>query len=236
MPVSDPPTAVDAIDDRTEFANSQVRISIFLGLLILTVFVLPSIGFGERHEKGYGLLVTVVLFCSGVSIAWRQKGFFYLSGLAAFVAVVATGCALWIPSYFWTLSGEIATIVSIVIIAWTLLAQIFQHEELTTPISIQAAIAVYLLFGAAWANGYLIAMQLNPHSFQSTVALSAASVNEWIYFSFVTLTTLGYGDIRPISQVARFLSIGEALTGQLYLAVLIAQLVGRRQTSGPGGR
>jgi hypothetical protein len=56
-------------------------------------------------------------------------------------------------------------------------------------------------------------------------------VEEWFYYSFVTLTTLGYGDITPLSRVARSLAIGEALTGQLYLAVLIARLIGLEMLS-----
>jgi hypothetical protein len=70
-------------------------------------------------------------------------------------------------------------------------------------------------------------MQQNPHSFQSTIALSSSSSEEWMYYSFVTLTTLGYGENTPKSQVARSLAIGEALVGQLYLAILIARLVGK---------
>jgi voltage-gated potassium channel Kch len=48
---------------------------------------------------------------------------------------------------------------------------------------------------------------------------------DWIYFSFITLTTVGYGDITPVHPIARTLAVGEALTGQLYLAVMIARLV-----------
>jgi voltage-gated potassium channel Kch len=51
------------------------------------------------------------------------------------------------------------------------------------------------------------------------------TVSAWIYYSFVTLTTLGYGDIVPVSRVARMLAVGEAVTGQLYLTVLVARLV-----------
>jgi voltage-gated potassium channel len=69
-------------------------------------------------------------------------------------------------------------------------------------------------------------MQLNPHSFQSTVGISSTSATEWYYYSYVTLTTLGYGEITPLTRVARVLAAGEAVTGQLYLAVLIARLIG----------
>jgi voltage-gated potassium channel Kch len=50
-------------------------------------------------------------------------------------------------------------------------------------------------------------------------------VQDWSYYSFVTLTTLGYGDITPVRPIARNLAITEALTGQLYLAVMLARLV-----------
>lgn len=88
----------------------------------------------------------------------------------------------------------------------------------------KGAIAVYLLLGLAWAHGYAIVDTLIPGSFHSTVG-SLFSVSEWYYYSFATLTTLGYGDIVPIKQVSRSLATGEALTGQLYLTVLIARLV-----------
>ena len=51
------------------------------------------------------------------------------------------------------------------------------------------------------------------------------SAIDWIYFSYVTLTTVGYGDITPVLPIARTLAVGEALAGQLYLAVMIARLV-----------
>lgn len=95
-----------------------------------------------------------------------------------------------------------------------------------TAVSIQAAIAAYLLFGLGWANAYLLVMQRNPHSFHSTVGLSSSSSVEWYYYNYVTLTTVGYGEITPLTRVARALATGEAVTGQLYLAVLIARLIG----------
>jgi voltage-gated potassium channel Kch len=55
-------------------------------------------------------------------------------------------------------------------------------------------------------------------------------VSEWYYYSYVTLTTLGYGEITSVTQVSRALAVGEALTGQLYLAVLIARLIGMEIT------
>jgi hypothetical protein len=231
MSVSEPPTIVEDTGDLPEPPESQIKISIFLSLLILTVFVLPAVGLGEHHEHRYGLIVSSVIFCSGASIAWRRRRLFFSSALVASIAVGTRLYALWVPGHFWILFSEMAMIAGILIICWTLLLQIFRNEGQVTRISIQAAIAVYLLFGNAWANAYLITEQQNPNSFKSTVSLSASSPEEWLYYSFVTLTTLGYGEITPQSQVARSLAIGEALTGQLYLAVLVARLIGKEMSS-----
>jgi voltage-gated potassium channel Kch len=229
---SDPPAVVGDDEDQPEIPEARIMIPIFLGLLILTVFVMPSLGFGEHHEQRYSIIVSSVLFCSGASIALHRRGLFLFSVIAAVVAVSAQVYALRIPSHFGILCSGMATLAATVVISWTLLLQIFRSKGPVTPVSLQAAIAVYLLFGTTWANAYVIAIQENPHSFQSTIALSSTSSEEWMYYSFVTLTTLGYGEITPRSQVARSLAIGEALVGQLYLAILIARLVGKEMSSG----
>jgi hypothetical protein len=93
---------------------------------------------------------------------------------------------------------------------------------------LSAGIATYLVLGMTWAMLYLLVSLLDPNAF--LLAGSAAAGNAFdgfdaMYFSFVTITTMGYGDISPVSPVARMLAVLEATTGVLYLAVLIARLV-----------
>jgi len=98
---------------------------------------------------------------------------------------------------------------------------------------ILGAICLYLLMGLIWAILYTL-MQLSfVDAFQNL-----GDNTEWftlfpdfIYFSFVTLTTLGFGDISPVQPVARFLVYLEAIVGQFYLAILVASLVGSRMSS-----
>jgi hypothetical protein len=90
-------------------------------------------------------------------------------------------------------------------------------------------IAGYLLIGYTWAFCYQLLMQQKPASihFEDTTAQNASGqMNELIDFSFVTLTTVGYGDVHAVHPVARSLAVAEALIGQLYVAILIASLVG----------
>jgi len=93
---------------------------------------------------------------------------------------------------------------------------------------LSAGIATYLVLGMTWGMLYLLVALLEPDAF--LLAATAAAGKSFdgfdaMYFSFVTITTMGYGDISPVSPVARMLAVLEATTGVLYLAVLIARLV-----------
>ena len=92
---------------------------------------------------------------------------------------------------------------------------------------IVGAVCVYLMLGVIWALAYSLVETVIPGSFAGLVEQSANSKwnPDWVYFSFVTLTTLGYGDILPLTLSARSLAYFEAIVGQFYLAVLVAGLV-----------
>ncbi len=87
------------------------------------------------------------------------------------------------------------------------------------------AVSVYLLIGLAWASMYAIVSLLDSAAISSSTE-QALTWNHCVYFSFVTLTTLGYGDVTPVSPYARSLVMVEAVIGPMYLAILIARLVG----------
>jgi hypothetical protein len=218
-------------DHTADTRESQINISVFLGLLILTVFIMPALGFGETDERWYGNVVSSVLLIAGISIAWHRRGLFIGSAIVGGIALLIRWIAFWNPGRHWIMRAEVATLVAVLVISFILLIRIFRRRGSITYTTIQAAISIYLLFGIAWANAYLLAIQSNPNSFRSAVSLSSTSPTAWLYYSYVTLTTLGYGEITPTSDVARVLAIGEALTGQLYLAVLVARLIGMQLIS-----
>ena len=89
------------------------------------------------------------------------------------------------------------------------------------------AVCIYLLLGVIWAVAYSVLEFISPGSFQGFALLEDRGWDsEWLYFSFVTMTTLGYGDISPISATARVLAYMQAVFGQFYVAILVAGLVG----------
>jgi hypothetical protein len=112
-----------------------------------------------------------------------------------------------------------------------ILGEVLRGEEVTRD-SIHGGICVYLLMGYAWALFYGLVEVVHPGSF-SISGLGAGDPvknSDLFFFSFVTLTTLGYGDMTPVSSQARSLAILEAVIGPLFIAVFIARLVGRIQT------
>jgi hypothetical protein len=101
---------------------------------------------------------------------------------------------------------------------------IVKENEVTTDL-IMAAASAYILLGLVWAHAYYLLEIFHPNSFKGSEKLGDDIWN-FYYYSFVTLTTMGYGDILGITKSARALSILEAIAGQLYLAIMISRLVG----------
>lgn len=107
-------------------------------------------------------------------------------------------------------------------------SHVFSREEVATDTLFGAA-CVYLLLGLVWTLAYTLLEQLQPGSFSFVVApefADAPMLFDFVYYSYVTLTTLGYGDITPVTAAAQRLAILEAITGVLFVALLVARLVG----------
>jgi ion channel len=126
-----------------------------------------------------------------------------------------------VPTLIFTILFLVFTLVS-------LLRAVVGSERVTSD-TIYGALSVYLLTAIAWAAAYLLLVTVQPGAIVMDVARHPNHRMDWfdcVFYSFVTLTSLGYGDIVPMSAQARSLSILEAVSGIMYVAVLIARLVG----------
>lgn len=104
--------------------------------------------------------------------------------------------------------------------------KIFKETRVNTNLLL-SAISVYLSFGVIWAMLYGLIEFFIPGSYNIGEHSSIqAKISDLMYFSIVTLTTLGYGDIQPLSAQAKSTAAMEALVGQIYLTVIVARLVG----------
>jgi hypothetical protein len=213
------------------------------------------------QRKFLPLLVTLLLFLGGIPVVdqfvrlrFAVDIFFSLILLTAIVAVsqekkhtliaLAIGVPMltcvWLSRFFPAEGLKIgANVLTALFFGFTLirlLAFIFTESRVTGNI-IYAAVIVYLLMGLLWADFYQLLHLLQPGSFDIAGIQSDNPQRVLVYFSYVTLTTLGYGDISPLTGLGGSLAILEAIIGQLYLTVMIARLVGLHIAhSGSGGQ
>ena len=103
-----------------------------------------------------------------------------------------------------------------------LLVRNLLSQRVITANLIYCAISIYLLIGIMWAGIYTVLEGISPGSFSGT-----SETTDLLYFSFVTLTTVGFGDVAPLSILAKRLAIFEAAMGGIYMAIIIAMIVGR---------
>jgi hypothetical protein len=199
----------------------------FLSLLI---FIIAMIIVGPLFEEFVGLSILIDVLWTAIFVsaiyAISQKKLHIL--IAVLLALPMLG-AIW-TKYFvqhkalivvGSLCGAAFFLFSII----QMLIFIYSQKEVTRDLIIGAAV-VYLFMALMWAFIFVVVETLHPGSFNLPEGLDVVATRQFVYYSFVTLTTLGYGDITPITGLARSLCILEAVTGQLYLVVQVAWLVG----------
>lgn len=203
------------------------HLALLISLLLL--FLLSPFAAAAR----YGTLVintagVIVLLC-GI-YAMREQRRLFVVALIGSVAAGATNLLMVVFQSEWiAIAWDGFTLLLLGLFSVGILEDVLRRGQISAD-KICGAICVYLLIGFAWAFGYGIIELINPGSFSGLTEIDASNhvglVMQMRYFSFATLTTLGFGDILPRSSGARTLATLEAMTGQIYLTVLIARLVG----------
>ena len=165
------------------------------------------------------------LFGIGV-LSLRGSGRLYRPAMAlALIGIVLNVAAVQTTSN----SLVYASFFAILLFLLLAIAVTFRDVAMDSTISanrITGAVAVYLLLGVFWAVAYTVTELVSPGSFSGFETGGHAEWDsEWLYYSFVTMTTLGYGDIAAQSPIARLLAYLQAIFGQLYIAILVAGLV-----------
>jgi hypothetical protein len=207
---------------------------ILLALLIITVFVLPVVVTSRSviDRIAQDLLMSSILVSGVVAASDRSKGLAWIA-LTMLVAIVVRWMGWLSPDGLGlAFRGEVG-ILSLIVLGTLMGTRVFGAGTVSRD-RIGGAVALYMLVGLVWADAYQLVSIVMPGSFVG-IAAHDGSVERstWVYFSFVTLTTVGYGDILPVAPAARSLSNLEALIGQLYPAIVLARLVSL-QAAGSG--
>ena len=140
---------------------------------------------------------------------------FFVLDMMAYYHLVATF------EHMFHVLARFIQIVLIIIVVMQLIKWLFSVEKVNAD-TVKGGICVYILLGLMWMELYRFVYELNPNSF----SVQFGQVWEFLYFSFTTLTTVGYGDITPVSSFAMMLTNLEGMAGQLFLAIFVARLVG----------
>lgn len=195
-------------------------VALFFALL-LTVAVHGAFG---ALGPGFSLLEALLAatLVAAIAAAAEDRAIRVLIALAlAFVAsrtiagLLGIELLMSLSQAFWVIASFLATVATV---RHALRAKVVDAER------IFAALDAYLLIGLMFGVCYWVLDQVSPESFGSP-AMSDLGLNDSIYFSFVTIATLGYGDIVPLGEVARGFAVLESVIGQMYLTVLVAWLV-----------
>ncbi len=198
---------------------------LFVGLLLLLV-VEPFLQGARPSGALIQLAFTSVLVVGVFSMASNRRVFQLGLGLAAIGVAGAVG-------YLRTESVALRVVDLVAIICFCLLAigvairQVVFVPGSVTLNRVVGALSIYLLLGVVWAILFAFVQLAEPSAFHYAGRAAGDPIEHLLYYSFVTLATLGYGDVAPVHAVARTLAYMEAVVGQLYIAVLIAGLVGR---------
>jgi len=211
---------------------SDWGLTIFLVLIAVTVFIfMPMSGQSETARLLTEIVFALVLVSGVAAVSERRTMTLFAAGLVI-VTIALRGIAHLMPGPVILPATAISTLACLGLLAGVVLIQVFRKGPITSH-RIQGAIAVYLLLGLMWGVTYDFVFLEIPGAFQPAdlADASESAMTNLVYFSFVTLTTVGYGDITPAHAIVRSLSNLEALVGQLYPAILIGRLVAMELSS-----
>ena len=228
------------------------RHTALLVALILAFAVRPLIGDTALSAAAFNiaaeLLLLVALYNINVDELVGEKGRLLIQarrririgwGLAAGAALERV-FAIFVHNRMFNLAGATCWLLFLLFVTLSQLRSVLKQREVTGE-TISMAISIYLLLSFTWMFLYATIFQLNPNSFGGlALSKSGYSVADGHilpvlgYFSLTTLSTIGFGDIVPLTLQARYAAVAEGITGQFYMAILVARLVGLQMNNSAG--
>lgn len=205
------------------------RFSFMLISMVAMFFIVPLVGNSQGViDKLFGWFSIAVLI-SCLRAVSQSRRFFVFMLLLSIINVLLSGSEMVVQDesqpFLITVLGF--KIIYFVLVFFSIMRFVLNTEQVTGD-KICGAISAYLLMGIIWSFIYMIFHHLNPACFSVPVEwLSTETINSYwaIYFSFTTLTTLGYGDITPQTPLTQSYAVMQAAIGQIFLAVIVARLI-----------
>jgi hypothetical protein len=200
---------------------ATMLVVLVLGVFIAPMAIPPDSTAGQIVED---VLISLILLSGAIAVSDRRLAFVLLAVVGG-AAILVRWAWRFLPPDFTPPLRAVTSLIALMILATVIAVKVFGKGAKVRD-RLWGAVALYMLLGVIWAIAYEIVSLRIPHAYAGAEAQSSFGYPLiWIYFSFSTLTTVGYGDITPVARVARSLSNLEALIGQLYPAIVLARLV-----------
>ena len=207
-----------------ELLHSKERFLILMCLILGMIVLVPILNRFTAARVFLEIFLTAIII-SMVYVISNKKGFVIASVILAVVMLVSFWLVYFTQNKWIAAIGMVTGVLFVGLVISNILGSMLKSEGADREI-IYKAILLYLLAALMWAFLYTFLELVDPASFNIDLDQSRGYLLVFQYYSFVTITTLGYGDITPVTEVAKAFSVLEAVCGQLYLVVVVAWLVG----------
>ena len=202
--------------------HSKERFLILMGLMMALLVLGPILEQFVTIRKLIDVFLTAIVLSMLYTITYKKRVLYFGWSLAIIMLI-----SLWLKYFvsyelFVRVSMMAGALFTVLVTSQTV--QFIIKSKTVTREVVYAAMLIYFLLAQLWAMVYTFLDRINPASFNLPAGQGDFLLFE--YYSFVTLTTLGYGDITPLTKVAKAFSVLEAVVGQLYLVVVVAWFVG----------
>lgn len=213
--------------------SSDTSLAVMLGSLILMIFVALPLEAENRYSFAARALSVTCFTVLGLAIAAALGNTRRERVLGTIAALIPAGLAwvqLFRPNAGLGASRSALALMFMVLFTGLALRLVLRPGAVTAR-QIAGAVAVYLLVALAFGEAFWLLQHVNPQAiaFSDAPAGHEALRADFVYFSIATITTVGFGDVVPVSTFARVLVSLEALFGQLYLVILLSRLVSNQQ-------
>lgn len=208
------------------FSKPSLYSVILLILVIVVVFVIPILP-QSSHKVTYNIFFSILYLIAAMSM---DRGRRIILGFAVgSIMIEAIGLIMDLTAI--VMLSRIISFLFFIMIVIGLIIQIARTKRVTARVIIES-ISGYLLLGIVFMLIVAVVMRLNPEAFsfpqmEHEYGTNGHYVSEYMYYAFVTFTTLGYGDVVPKTPYAKSIATFASVCGQIYLTVIIAMLVGK---------
>jgi len=204
---------------------------ILLGVLFLFIFAQPLIKTEELNNLVFNIFITVLIVSGITSLKFRKEKFIRLSYFGL-ITLILLWVNYFVDALLTNLFAFVVLIIFMIYITYSMIYYVARNKKIK-PVLVLNAINSYLLMGIIGSFLFILVNVI----YKLSLNISNGTVNfgytnhpkffDFIYFSFITLTTVGYGDATPAIPLTRSIAMFVSIAGQLYLTILVAMLVGK---------